>query len=197
MLVHKKALVLKEILDATATSNIKHLYVDNEVAVATDGYILIEIQNPDQKLVENFPGNPPNTDKPVLLKRETIEKVEKNLPKSKDSHDILKHFVIGRDNEGIVITVDDLENIVTIRQKDLAVEYPDYKKAIPSDDKIKFKVRINKNILKQLLKVIEKIGDHEIGIWFEFTEDPEAPIRIRYESENTKLRGALMPMRQD
>ena len=164
MLVNKKALVLKEVIDKEH-STLSHLKVTNKEVIATNGKILLQLKNPSQELLQDFPQveGLNSTENETYLNEETISKIEKNLPK-RASLPILENFVIGEDKEKILIFLTDLENDIKITQR--KPEIVDYPKNIEQlyPEESKFKVTLSISLLKQLVKVIEKLSKNEEGI---------------------------------
>jgi len=194
MLVNKKALVLKEVIDKEH-STLSHLKVTNKEVIATNGKILLQLKNPSQELLQDFPQveGLNSTENETYLNEETISKIEKNLPK-RASLPILENFVIGEDKEKILIFLTDLENDIKITQR--KPEIVDYPKNIEQlyPEESKFKVTLSISLLKQLVKVIEKLSKNEEGITFSFTENTK-PIKIEFKDEDIDLKGLVMPMR--
>ena len=194
MLVNKKALVLKEVIDKEH-STLSHLKVTNKEVIATNGKILLQLKNPSQELLQDFPQveGLNSTENETYLNEETISKIEKNLPK-RASLPILENFVIGEDKEKILIFLTDLENDIKITQR--KPEIVDYPKNIEQlyPEESKFKVTLSISLLKQLVKVIEKLSKNEEGITFSFTENTK-PIKIEFKDEDVDLKGLIMPMR--
>ena len=194
MLVNKKALVLKEVIDK-GHSTLSHLKVTNKEVIATNGKILLQLKNPSQELLQDFPQveGLNSTENETYLNEETISKIEKNLPK-RTSLPILENFVIGEDKEKILIFLTDLENDIKITQKKSEIDYPkNIEQLYP--EKSKFKVTLSFSLLKQLVKVIENLSKNNKGITFSFTEDSTKPIKIEFKDEDVDLKGLIMPMR--
>ena len=195
MLVNKKALVLKEVIDKEH-STLSHLKVTNKEVIASNGKILLQLKNPSQELLQDFPQveGLNSTENETYLNEETISKIEKNLPK-RASLPILENFVIGEDKEKILIFLTDLENDIKITQrKPEIVDYPkNIERLYPEESK--FKVTLSISLLKQLVKVIEKLSKNNKGITFSLTEDNTKPIKIEFKDEDIDLKGLIMPMR--
>jgi len=195
MLVNKKALVLREVLEKR-NDILGNLYVTKEKVVATDSKMVLELKNPDQKLTKDFPqlSNLNSTEKPCLLSPQTLAKIEKNLPK-KTSLPIIENFIIGENEKDINIFTTDLENSVIISQKRVEGDYPEIEKYYPQSEPI-LKIILNVNLLKKLTKVIEKLSNVEhLGIEFSFFSS-HSPVVINYASNETKIKGMLLPMKK-
>ena len=195
MLVNKKALVLKEVT-RDDDFRLSHLRITSKDVTATDGKILLQLDNPSQEMLGEFPTveGLSSTENTVYLNKTTLSKIEKNLPKN-SRIPILENFVIGEEGNKFVVFSTDLENDIKITQRKPEIEYPDVEKFYKKEEEYKFKVRISVKLLKKLVKVVESLSKDNVGIDFSFTDNNEEPIKIEFKEGDVKLKGLICPMR--
>ena len=206
MLVSKKALALKVAMGNNEKGyDLDYLKLTENRAFATDGALLIEMANPPQELIDEYP----DIDNSVTgenayeayLSKTTIDKIEKNLPRN-PSLPILNNFLISKSSSGdkYQIHMTDLENTVNITQRIPEVSYPDTDKAEPfyQEREKGYSVILNIKKLKKLIQIIEKVQDEKLGIKFYVQDDPEKPIVFEFEEPEVgvSIRGLLGTMRE-
>ena len=194
MLVNKKALVLKEVT-RDDDFRLSHLRITSKDVTATDGKILLQLDNPSQEMLEKFPTAEglSSTENTVYLNKITLSKIEKNLPKN-SRLPILENFVIGEEGNKFVVFSTDLENDIKITQNKPAIEYPEVEKLYKKEEEYKFKVKINVKLLKKLVKVVESLSKGKAGIVFSFTDNNKEPIKIEFKEWDINLKGLMCPM---
>jgi len=194
MLVNKRALVLKEVVEDD-DFRLSHLRITSKDVTATDGRILLQLDNPSQEMLGEFPTveGLSSTENTVYLNKTTLSKIEKNLPKN-SRLPILENFVIGEEGNKFVVFSTDLENDIKITQNKPAIEYPEVEKLYKKEEEYKFKVKINVKLLKKLVKVVESLSKNNVGIDFSFTDNNGEPIKIEFKEGDINLKGLMCPM---
>ena len=196
MLIDKISIAAKEMTSKDETREaLNYLLITNDTTVATDGKVLIEIGNPKQSIDEYPATDLKNIDTPVLLHSDTIDKVEKNIPK-KPTLPILKNALIGKrdkDNE-ICIYTTDLQSPQTITQKIDDVTYPNYKQVYPAGKPV-CEVTLAVDNLKKLVTVMEKIKKHNTVKLSFYGENN--PVRFESNVDDRTIQCLIMPGKQE
>ena len=211
MIVNKNALTLKNIVAKEKENfGLSHLKVEKDRVIATDGKILIELKNPNQDLLSEYPSIYENsTEEPILLSQKTIEKINKNLPK-KPKLSILENFIIGKQKEGekenIVIFITDLENTIKIEQCNTEdINYPNTDKVYPNEGNKFLSVRLNIDLLQKLITTLKEFSNGEyngvdLSFYTDYVNDGqyEGGIKIEFNNpdKNIEVKGIIMPMRK-
>ena len=202
MLVNKRALALKAALGtADKGYDLDYLKLTENRAIATDRALLIELANPSQKLINDFPFVNDRDDVPsaqeAYLNKDVISKIEKNLPKN-PFHPIMENFFVLKAKDKYWIQIADDDGSTEISQRIPEIEYPDIPERLYEGRKKEDTnaVYLNINELEKLIKVIKKINDEELRIKFYVQRDPNKPVVFEFEepSIDVSLRGVLMPM---
>ena len=206
MLVSKKVLALKAAMGNNEKGyDLDYLKLTENRAFATDGVLLIEMANPPQELIDEYPDvdNSMTGENAyeAYLSKSIIDKIEKNLPKNPDLL-ILNNFLISKSSSGdkYQIHMTDLENMVNITQRIPEVSYPDTDKAEPfyQEREKGYSVILNIKELKKLIQIIEKVQNEKLGIKFYVQDDPEKPVVFEFEEPevDVSIRGILAAMRE-
>jgi len=199
MLIDKICTALKDIVSKKTQGILSRVLVKNDVSVVTDMKILIEVDNPklDPQKYPYKEGLMNIDDKSVLLHKDTLTQVEKNIPR-KTYIPILANAIICTkkdNNQELNICTTDLTNNQTVVQKIFEEEYPDYLK-LYSQEKPVFKIRFSIDVLSKLMKIMSKINKEGM-IDLEFYDDEKA---VKFESTisgtQRKIKGLIMPCRQ-
>jgi len=208
MLVNKKALALKAALggpsDEYSRYNLDCLKVTESKAIATNAKLLVELENPSQDLIDNFPDTVKGPDtatqaKEAYLTKTTLDKIEKNLPKN-PILPVLENFLVMEDKDIHKIRLSDLDNHVEISQRKLEIKYPDTPEHLyqAKDFENTNTTLLSITELEKLIKVIKKVKHENVGVRFYVPSDSSQPIIFEFKESDTNvsLRGLLMPMRE-
>ena len=206
MLVNKKALALKVALGKSREESgydLDHLKLTENSAIATDGALLIEMANPPQEQIEDFPYTVKDENtKPAYdayLDKTIINRIEKNLPKN-PSHPIQENFLVMKNKDNYKIVITDTDSNIEISQYKPEMHYPDIPEwlyeARKKDDTNTVYLSVDE--LEKLIKVIKKINYEELRIKFYVQSDPNKPVVFEFEEPivDVSLRGVLMPIQE-
>jgi len=191
MIINKKVLALKEIIDKNSGFSIQHVKITADKYVAVDGKILIELKNSEsqKKLLSKFPDleQTESLNDEVYLNVNTIKEIEKNMPKKSDNY-----FVINKKNNKYIITIPNIKNAIKINQNIPEINYPEIEKTYPQRE-VKVKIKFNFKLLEKLMKVIKKIRKNRDEITFTIY-DSNYPVKIEFEDEEINIQGLILPM---
>lgn len=149
-------------------NEIKYILINKDYVVATDAFILAEIKHGHEDIKENF-----------FITKDEAKKIKKIDIAGQNGN------VLTLINKVLVMS-DDKNMAIQIPKR--KIDYPDYKKIIPTT-KPKATVILNATFLKNLLEVCEK--DEQIIL--ELREENEV-VLIKNIDETKKL--LIMPIRQ-
>ena len=206
MLVNKKALALKAALGKSREEggyDLDHIKLTENRAIATDGALLIELANPPQERIKDFPytvkdENARPTDD-AYLDKTMINRIEKNLPKN-PVQPILENFLVLKDRDNYKVVITDMDSNIEISQYKTEMNYPDIPEWLyeARDKEDTNAVYLSVDELEKLIKVIKKINYEELRIKFYVQRDPNKPVVFEFEepSIDVSLRGVLMPMKE-
>jgi DNA polymerase III sliding clamp (beta) subunit (PCNA family) len=179
-------------------------------AVATDGYVLIEVKNNENFANPNeYPALPNKrsimtnfSKKGYLLPAKSVKKALSNLNESEnDRLEILNNciFLNTRDENINEIATTDLENTNIVSTKSIDGEYPDTQKVIPQTDKGYSKTILDIRKLKQVIDVISKMDLPDFKtielLTPEYDKDKPTIIKTTTTKEQ-KITGIIMPVKE-
>lgn len=214
MLVHRNALALKEGLgNEDHRWALNFLRITPEFTESTNGRILFRLENRKEFTARDYPdvlnGTKPRW-KECLLNKNTIDKLEKIVPKKEKHQPLLENFIVSSKDEvsiyDVVLQKDTELHCITKNYEtktDIKQENPDAKfpntNAIFPKDKPHHQVGISLELLEKLIKVAKKVRNnkHEKGLLFSFQESKTAPIRIDFKTEKDDLTVLIMPYEID
>lgn len=159
---------------------------DAVVAVATDGYKLIEVREPTPSEAD-FPdvnaGSPVEhirVSGPTAAKLKAAMKPNKYVPVLNYGH---------ATDEGVVTT--DLAKTVVFKDAEPDGNFPDYKKLVPEAAGARATVLLDPDLLASVLKAFE--GTREVVL--EIHPDKLAPVVIRTTDDDVEITGVVMPLK--
>ena len=195
-------------LAVTCTANkndgrraLEQIKITGKKAIATNGHVLIEIENNTELNTDDFPEfeGIKNTEDDIYLHTSEVEKIKKL--KVKSSVPILNAVEIGKNGDVNTahILIPDLDNLTTIRSKQgERLNFPDtekFKESNNDSEKI-HTTYLTPSELQRLLDVAKKVKSERIR--FDFYKDGCQPSPIEFEIDNAtehKITGILMPRR--
>ena len=208
MLVNKKALALKAALGEApgkySRYNLDCLKLTENKAIATDAKLLIELENPSQELIKDFPDTVKGPDtavqaKEAYLTKTILDKIEKNLPKN-PVNPLMENFLVMEDKDTHKIRLSDLDSNIEISQRKLAIKYPDTPEYLyqAKDFKNTNTTLLSITELEKLIKVVKKVKHENVGVRFYVPADSSQPIIFEFKEPDAdvSLKGLLMPMRE-
>ena len=156
--------------------------------VATDKYVLIEVETPKIK-EDDFPILP-NTEteemkNDCIIPIKAVNKMLANIPKSA-TLPILENVVFckGTDEQAEFATTD-LEQVDKVSVRTIQDKYPDYEQIIPTEKVVK-KIKFNVKQLQKILRFYSK-NDKEM-IEFEIRENTEMmQVNEKFGDQNVRI----------
>jgi DNA polymerase III sliding clamp (beta) subunit (PCNA family) len=195
MLYNKNNLAVAKIAskENSGRPELTGVFFTKDKTCATDGFRLLEISVPQDKLAKDFTlGNCPIMlgTKPFIASAEML----KDKIKLKDNEVLaIKHL---HDNRIEFVPTDTytppaIENVVPIRKIDAT--FPDYEKIFPKTSPI-VEICVNAGYLAELLQVLGNLGgaNKEVKIKFHGGDNP---IVLEAGTLNQKGRGIIMPIK--
>ena len=181
------ALVLENLLTTGSHREYEgYLRITASKVSATDGRILLEVKNNNMKFSDN--------EGEVFLSKDQLKKIKKVLAKEVDK------FIVERDNDKIKVLIKDYEGETEMKFPARDIDYPDTEQ-IYRDTEPKLSVSFSLAVLKKLIEVLYRFKQETEGIKSDRVKflfyGEEEPVEIRYETEDTEVRGAVMPLRRD
>ena len=185
MLIHKKVLSLKDVLNKTTfmvlLDNV--LIVTPEKCSATDGSILVEVRKTDNlPLEDEYPITIEGKDDRVCIVKESIKDIEKLIPK-KPAEDIYNFILIKKqDNDTIAIGIADEKNPdgSCLKLKTPHVTIPDIDSVYPDKKDYEVVFSLSLELLEKLVKVFKNINkgnkNHFTPITIHASSNKEIPI---------------------
>lgn len=199
MFIDKASITIKDIASGDESRYvINYVLVKNDVSIATDGKILIEVDNPKNR-TEEYPateGLLNIKDKDMLIHKNTLERVDKIIPK-KTTLPILKNAIVcstGKTDEFSIYTTD-LVNPQVITQKIEEGEYPKYEQ-LYTQKKSVTEITLSISVLNRLVKTLSKINKTgNVRLLFYGDGEP-----VKFESnvdrnKDRKVKGLIMPIK--
>ena len=201
MLVNKEALKLKKILLKKENLFCQCLKIEKHEnfyrAIATDRCVLCIFEEPLRSEADFPPDENNNNETEIieaLLTYQTIEKIEKLLPK-KPAMPILNYFQLKDSEKNHIVKISDIENFVKITQLKVKENYPDYESIFLKEYQSIEKISFTPAILSKLLTVANAYKVREIKykfagetkpVYFEFKD-------FALQTEGIKIYGLIMP----
>lgn len=181
---------------------------EKDKTVATDGYKLIEVKNPDEMLDDKeFPQiNEDNktikfNENGCIIPTKSIKKVLSNLTNKNPNLPILNNCIFLNSNkENSKIATTDLEQIDIVKVRNIIGDYPDCNEIIPKniDNKEYIKIIVNIKFLKEIIETISKmnLSSQNINLYLS-SENKEKPIIIKTNTkEKQNITALLMPVKE-
>jgi len=184
-------LSLEKILeeDYTVFSDVINIDVKNDCAVATDGYVLVVMEDVIVKRTDKVKS------KEIILNYNTIKRLKSNITRT-----TYPELEISEDRNNFKIEMWDANDEVEIKvkkEKDEALKYPDWKSAVPK----------NKNMLKvafsvkELKKIIELAEEFKCDvIEFKINKYKKKPsvfeLKDKVWGNKEKVWGLIMPCKE-
>lgn len=174
------------------------VFFDKNITVATDGYMMMVVENDKTIKNEDFPetNNELGSIEGKMMRAEDVKEVIKSIPK-KQSMPILNYAAPIKtedDKVGLVTTNLEIENTKIART--VEGEYPNYKKIMDNHKTPKATVRLNARLLRTVCDYFCKYAlenneyiDIEVGTELD-------PVRFGGTTvEGQKINGLIMPVR--
>lgn len=210
MLVHRNALALKEGLGDDYREELHYLRVNRGFSESCDGKILFRLKNRGEQKNDypNVWNGIKSRQKECFLSKETINSIQKQMPKKTNTLPILDNFAIGSPEEtsifGVSIQKDtklhcitaDFENKKVTEQSNPDTNYPNTDSVFP-EDKPAYQIGLSIELLEKLVKVTKKIRGRngENLLKFSFQKSNLSAVRIDYDNRaGDKLITILVPM---
>lgn len=204
MFINKYSLLAKKILaderEESRRPELCCLLVKKDRVIATDAKVLIEIENPKEgKLGDFVESGVKSTDEDVLLDKDTIISIEKNI-KKKPTYPI-PSALIGKEKDEIQIAIPTgMKTPLIARMKQILSnsKYPDAKLAYPKG-KPKLSVIFDIDLLQKVLSTIKGLSDRmnkDIKFTFYGKGDKKYTDPVKFEfnnSDTANAKGAIMP----
>jgi len=187
------ALVLENLLTTGSHREYEgYLRITASKVSATDGRILLEVKNNNMKFSDS--------EGEVFLSKNQLKKIKKVLAKEVDKF-IVERVVIPFEGEDeIKVLIEDYEGETEMKFPARDIDYPDTEQ-IYRDTEPKLSVSFSLAVLKKLIEVLYRFKQETEGIKSDRVKflfyGEEEPVEIRYETEDTEVRGAVMPLRRD
>lgn len=198
MIYNKNNLLVKEFCGDESRPVLAGVAFFHNKTVATDSYVLAEVSTPD--FDRNETPKIPNhrrlnyiQKEPVIINKESVGKILNNLP-TKASLPILTNTWLGdkTSEQYAEFLLTDLETSTPVLSKRVVGEFPDYKKAIPSE-KAKLSTKFDPSILTKVFSFLTRIGLHSCQLDF---FGNSKPLVVRAETDDKqKVRIIVMPQR--
>ena len=189
--------------DDTNKPEITGVYITHSCTVATDSYVLIEVES----VKGNSKDFPQTKDKKIqtdwqsfILPAEKAKDALKLFKKPNRIMPILDNAVVlKRKKEETEMGTTDLETFNVITSKIIQGRYPNYRTIVNEIEKDKgYKsIYANANFLKKIAVFLNKFCDGIKEVEIQFPDDPDKPIVFHGKNGETKQNAKiiLMPMR--
>ena len=204
MFINKYSLVAKKMLadgrEKSGRPELCCLLVKKDRVIATDAKVFIEIENPKEgKLGDFVESGVKSTDEDVLLDKDTIICIEKNIRK-KPTYPV-PTTLIGKEKDEIQVVIPmgtKIPLIARVKQTLSNNKYPDIKLAYPKGE-LKLSVIFDIDLLQKVLSTVKGLSDRmnkDIKFTFygkghkKYTD----PVKFEFKNPDTaNAKGAIMP----
>ncbi len=162
-------LAVKFASKSATQAEINGVLVTPEKTVATDRYTLLEVENPKDFTLEDFPKVPNNETAEItthIMPLESAKLLEANLKKVKNSSlPVLQNAAglkLEAENQAGFVTTN-LESATPIIYQKIDGEFPDYQQIVPKEKSV-IEFNVSPEFLKRIAETYQAIGNASVNV---------------------------------